>query len=70
MKLAQKMVLAAMFCGMVTVCIGGCGQSSPFRDGDTVTQRKKRYWDGETVRGTSESRKQARDMGFGFPTGQ
>ncbi len=48
--------------------LGGC-ERNLFIDSDAGMERRARYWDGESVRETTESRKQASQMGFGFPTG-
>lgn len=49
--------------------LGGC-QRSLFADADPSTEiRLKRYYNGDSARETTESRRKNAGMGFGFPTG-
>jgi len=49
--------------------LGGCNQTL-FSDSDPYSRsRINRYWDGDSATQTTESRRRASEMGFGFPTG-
>jgi hypothetical protein len=60
-------ILTLLFAALPLVT--GC-QRSLFADADPSTEiRLKRYYDGDSARETTESRRKNAGMGFGFPTG-
>jgi hypothetical protein len=53
--------------GLLIAATTGC-QRNLFSDADPSTQWKlQRYYDNDSAEQTTESRKKASDMGFGFP---
>ena len=62
---AGLMLLAA---SLLAPVLGGC-QKTLFVDNDAASMWKLRYYDDDSAQATSESRRKASDMGFGFPTG-
>jgi hypothetical protein len=47
----------------------GCQQRNLFADDDLATRNRLRYFNDESARETTESRRQTSQWGFGFPTG-
>jgi hypothetical protein len=57
---------AVLLLPLLTACNN---QSVLFSDSDRVTSQKGRFWDGESAYQTTQTRRQAMQMPFGFPTG-
>lgn len=65
----RRCAFAALWAIATGLSLGAC-QHSLFMDSNTRTDSViNRYYNGDSAVKTSESRKQAADMGFGYPTG-
>ncbi len=67
---SYSLLLALLAATIVGTSLAGCNsQRGLFSDDDITTRNRLRYFEGESARETTESRRQSSGMGFGFPTG-